>query len=199
MTPPASSITFSELFELIFYGVATIITAGAVVRVGLIAAGVLKSPIMTFLARYDTSDTYFLLPQALLVLALFVGSLSGLLGQIEPRAGAAMPIAGILAVLSYGAWMLKNRAAHHAHILALFPLWIVRLTQETTREERRRIAFLWLRLPQRARWRYDFSPHHFALWCDLVILGTVTQTMHDGAVREVGQIVSDEMLKRLYP
>ncbi|MCA9884167.1 MAG: hypothetical protein KC546_21045 [Anaerolineae bacterium] len=51
-----------------------------------------------------------------------------------------------------------------------FPRWFVELSQRTTREERRRIAYLWLRLPIRTRILYNTHDYYFLEWADLVLL-----------------------------
>lgn len=51
-----------------------------------------------------------------------------------------------------------------------FPRWYVELSRRTTREERRRIAYLWLRLPLRTRVLYNTHDFYFFKWADLVLL-----------------------------
>lgn len=51
-----------------------------------------------------------------------------------------------------------------------FPRWYVELSHRTNREERRRIAYLWLRLPIRTRVLYNTHDFYFLKWADLVLL-----------------------------
>jgi len=51
-----------------------------------------------------------------------------------------------------------------------FPAWYYWLIEHTTREERRRIAYLWLRLPLRTRLLYNARDEYFRQWVDLVLM-----------------------------
>lgn len=187
------------LIDLLLYGLFVLLSAGLLLRYGLIAAGMFKGPVLAVFARYQPDDTYYALPQLLLALAAFVVTGSLLLSLFEPRAARGVILGVLLGVSAYAAYSLRDKARQNLHIFSPLPLWAVQLRRRTTREERRRIAFLWLRLPWRARIRYDVSDHHFDLWCDLVILGTITQTMEDAAVEAEGQRIEHDMERRLYP
>jgi hypothetical protein len=52
----------------------------------------------------------------------------------------------------------------------MFPRWYFELAQRTDREERRRIAYLWLRLPLQTRLLYNARNEYFHQWVDLVLL-----------------------------
>ena len=52
----------------------------------------------------------------------------------------------------------------------MFPDWYADLSQRTTREERRRIAYMWLRLPPRTRLIYNTSTPYFMHWVDQVLI-----------------------------
>ncbi|MBK8026597.1 MAG: hypothetical protein IPK19_35720 [Chloroflexi bacterium] len=187
------------LFDLIFYGLFFFISAMLLLRYGLIAAGMFKGPVLSIYARYEPDDMYYALPLALLAVALFVLTGSLLLSLFVPLAARGAILGALIALLSYVAYFMRFKARERPDIYSPVPLWAVRLRQRTTREERRRIAFLWLRLPWRTRIRYDVSDHHFEMWCDLVILGTITQTMNDASVEAAGQRVAHDMDDRLYP
>ena len=61
---------------------------------------------------------------------------------------------------------------HHRYHSAfrIFPRWYFELVQRTDREERRRIAYLWLRLPLQTRLLYNARSEYFHQWVDLVLL-----------------------------
>ena len=52
----------------------------------------------------------------------------------------------------------------------MLPIWYGDLTERTTRQERRRIAYMWLRLPARTRIIYNTSTPYFMHWVDQVLL-----------------------------
>lgn len=52
----------------------------------------------------------------------------------------------------------------------MFPIWYGELVDRTTRQERRRIAYMWLRLPARTRIIYNTSTPYFMHWVDQVLL-----------------------------
>jgi len=59
--------------------------------------------------------------------------------------------------------------------LMRFPRWYHELRERTTRYERRRIGYMWLHLPLRARLTYNSSDSLFLLWADFVIMGTIRE------------------------
>jgi hypothetical protein len=52
----------------------------------------------------------------------------------------------------------------------IFPLWYYKLTQNTDREERRRLAYLWLRLPKRTRMIYNTHTIFFWQWVEQTLV-----------------------------
>lgn len=185
--------------ELVFWLGSALLSAGFLLRYGLALTGTLKDPVLRVSAQYGADDTYYVLPWVLLSASGLILSVSLTLGMLMPGTNGVSVVAILIGLLAYGAWAARDTAKRHPEIFCPLPLWYAHLRANTTREERRRIAFLWLRLPLRTRLRYNFSHHHFWLWVDLVVLGTVTQTMTDTAVEATGQWVSHDMEKRLYP
>jgi hypothetical protein len=86
----------------------------------------------------------------------------------------ATTVLGVL--ILFLAWTSANYSdvvQHYSHRLPVLPLWYARLQENTSRNERRRLAYMWLRLPLRTRLLYNASDHAFFLWADLVIAATV--------------------------
>ncbi len=69
--------------------------------------------------------------------------------------------------------------AQYPDIFLSLPHWYVELRERTTREERRRIAYMWLCLPRSTRLHYNGSDRNFQIWADQVILATISQTVED--------------------
>jgi hypothetical protein len=58
-------------------------------------------------------------------------------------------------------------------LFRVFPRWYFELVQRTDREERRRIAYLWLRLPLATRLLYNARSEYFHHWVDLVLMSII--------------------------
>lgn len=157
------------------------LVVGAVMfgRVLLIAAGLYKDPVLHSFQRYAYMDDTYLIYIPFL---LWLGVLSLAAGWLYTMALAPrfppFTFGVVLLVLTYFAFQHREWIARR-NWLILLPRWYVELRERTTREERRRIAYMWLALPLRTRLRLSASDHHFRMWADLVILCTVTQTVTD--------------------
>jgi hypothetical protein len=128
-------------------------------------------------------DAYHLLPSLLLgmgLFALFGGFLFS--AAIAPHY-PPMLLSIIFFIAAYAAYGRKDDMNRHPHIFLGFPRWYADLRERTTREERRRLAYMWLCLPRRMRLHLDGSDHHFQLWADQVILATIMQTVEDQEAR----------------
>lgn len=50
------------------------------------------------------------------------------------------------------------------------PVWYLQLTHMCSRDDRRRLAYMWLRLPLRTRLLYSTNNYQFMKWVDLVVV-----------------------------
>jgi hypothetical protein len=138
-------------------------------RVALIVSGRLKGPVLRNFERYGDDETYYQPLTWLLVwfcLSLyFLNYLIGFVFCMEPL---------VVAVL-YMAYVLLNHPQtikKHDWLFLRYPLWLADLRDRTSRLERRRIAYMWLRLPRRTRFAYNSNDRAFLEWADFIILGT---------------------------
>ena len=74
----------------------------------------------------------------------------------------------ILLVMVY--WRVKDSVMEHPGILLRFPSWYREIVEHTTREERRKLSYMWLGLPLRTRLLYNASHEEFRKWVELVVL-----------------------------
>lgn len=74
-----------------------------------------------------------------------------------------------MVISAFQAPMYRFRMRHQV-LFGTFPEWYHALVQRTDREERRRIAYLWLRLPMRTRWLYNARTEFFWQWVDQVLV-----------------------------
>ncbi|HEX2907900.1 MAG TPA: hypothetical protein VHO69_13610 [Phototrophicaceae bacterium] len=145
-------------------------------RSTLILIGWIKGPIIRSFEKYgDQEAPYLPLIPLLLwggVFAMAVGSWgTGYLPLAFPLIALGF-IAIIAALLAY-----ENtpRVAHLHNRLIKTPYWYHALRERTTRYERRRIAYAWLRMPWRTRMAFNTNDHSFFIWADFVIMSTVME------------------------
>lgn len=151
------------------------------VRIVLASAGFYKEPILEHFRRYQPAETCFdPLPGALLWVGVLVIA-SGLLSELLFRNGAIFMVVGFLP-LALGGWAdMQEMARRPWRRWIVLPRWYAELRERTTREERRRIGFMWLWLPARTRARLSISDAAFQQWADLIIIATVMQTVDEAS------------------
>ena len=153
----------------------------------LIVVGFYKDPVLHHFERYaELDDSFNLVPAALLgfgLIAIFGGVL------FTSAVAPAYPPVLLGALLIFLAWITNGHREWmntYPSIFLSYPRWYVELRERTTREERRRIAYMWLCLPRRMRLHLNGSDYLFLIWADQVILATVTQTVEDQEAKVEG-------------
>lgn len=143
-------------------------------RMVLIITGRLKGPIVQMFERYGDDEPFFYpWPQ------FFMWSGGWLMiAQLLLRfyLGITLPIMWIgflLLLAAFIAYRMTDRAREWEFLHALHPFWLQDLWERTTRLERRRIAYMWIRLSWKARLYYNSSDQAFLQWADLVIMATL--------------------------
>ncbi len=155
----------------------TIAVSGWLVRRAAVISGLYKDPIMATFRLYGPEMPFSPLARffdALGLWSLIVGSIvSSLTTSYRSLWGYAPVIFLALAVMALAGTIITRRSQSLFHTL---PLWYSELMRYTTRQERRHIAYAWLRLPRRMRWRLNADQASFRVFVDLVRL-----TSHYGA------------------
>lgn len=133
----------------------------------LVVLGLYKEPILRSFEVYGEERLYN--PLLLLVLwslvlvwlmiAIFVDTVFALFLFV-----LALPL------FSYLDQPIKRFMHNHPGFFLRFPRWYGELVTRANREERRRIAYLWLRLPLRTRLHYNARDEAFYQWAELVLL-----------------------------
>lgn len=179
----SASMVFTILVPGLF-----IVSFVALLRTGLILMGLLKGPILHTFEKYgDDENVYYPLPSILLWLGVMLISISPWLAAGLGDLGLAF-VPGLALLLA--AWIAFNNPQLALQFPALFmryPRWYWELRERTSRQERRRIAYMWLWMPPRARLTYNGSDHAFNHWVDLVILSMLAT---DGAPPEWRELPS---------
>jgi hypothetical protein len=142
----------------------------------LIFIGLLKGPILDTCAKYGPEDYPYL---SLLPLVTWFGVFGLTLGAwLLAAYGAEYPVVcpGILLLLLAGLGYRYYDVLAGWHLRWVkYPRWYAELMERTTRYERRRIAYAWLRLPRRLRLTYNSNTEAFLTWADFVIMSTISE------------------------
>lgn len=157
---------------IVIAGLAT--SSAMLLRIVLILMGQLKGPVLAQFQRYGDLEGHFSpLTGFFFWLAWFVlfggYGLDRFVEVVFPLEIAAI----LLLICSYYAREGSKWLQSRTNKLPTFPMWTRRLYEITTRHERRRLAYMWLRLPLRTRLLYNANTHAFEVWAEMVILATL--------------------------
>lgn len=159
-----------------FLGVGILICLYHLARVGLVVIGQRKSPVLASFERYSEHEAiYHPLLQFLGWLGMLVVGVWLVSGLLE---GSLLAVFFVIVLTLPVGWLWYQFAYRVRPLLDrhfLFPLWYRDLYWRTSRYERRRIAYMWLRLPPSTRALLDADTHAFMGWTDLVIMGAVLE------------------------
>lgn len=160
------------MFILLFFA---IISLGFTIRWVSILTGTHKGAILSLFEKYGPDEPFFYpLPQLLFWLGTLFLSGGILLRENLPLSVTFTPLGVLLligAALTYfrRAYFLPYWSKH-----PILPAWYVKLLADTSRIERRRIAYMWLRLPRQTRLLYNANDRLFFVWAEQVIVSTVS-------------------------
>lgn len=144
------------------------------VRSVLILLGLYKAPIIHTFAEYGPRENLYLPALPIFAWSGALLFLSGMWAAPVNRLSFILTALGLfMAVLTaFGYNNYATAEKYHSRILP-YPRWYHELRERTTRYERRRIGFMWLHLPARARLSYNSSDRLFFTWADFIIMGTI--------------------------
>jgi hypothetical protein len=142
-------------------------------RILFIIFGLYKTPVIQTFEWYGPEEKiYYPVPELVLWLGIFI-----LTGSpwIAVFVGYNHPISwpGLLLLLTW--WYIRQHPElpERYPILTWLPEWYRNLRSRTNRYERRRIGYMWLRLPARTRMLFHSNDTAFAQWADLVVMAWV--------------------------
>ena len=144
------------------------------VRALLVTAGVHKAPILHSFEKYGGDEAPYL-PMLYLVLwsgifLILVWILFSLYIQSKVSLLSVGITFGFIGYIFYV--RLERWAQAHPTVFMRYPRWYSELNSRTTREERRRLGYMWLRLPFNLKLVYDTNDRAFFQWVDLVLVAT---------------------------
>lgn len=143
-------------------------------RITLMTIGVFKDPILRRFEKYgDIEEFFYPYPELLFWLGIFAIAFSLWLSLLI---GVHIPgelIGVILLGTSYLAHRMRDYVRLHPHEMYIYPHWLFELQERSSRLERRRIAYMWLRLPWKTRLAMNSNDRAFLEWADMIILATL--------------------------
>ncbi len=136
----------------------------------LIVSGLYKAPILRSLEPYGSdqhsSPLVGLGAWGIGIVLILVWMLLGF--QTVLALGLCLSIPLALALQNLDVWVKR-----YPRVFLTFPMWYWNLITTTSRDEQRRLAYMWLRLPIRTQWLYNTHDVLFFQWTDLVLLSMV--------------------------
>jgi len=153
----------------------TLTSTGGVIYYGAVVFGIYKDPVMARFRMYGPDRPFRPLCRFLDMLGFWSLLMSSLLDSITAiqRTASNLYAPVIFMALMIMAFSLSLLARRFPSIGQEVPPWFGDLMRETTRQERRQIAFAWLRIPFKMRWRLNADQASFRVWVELVRLTVV--------------------------
>ena len=152
----------STLVPLIMVAVSIMFT-----RACLVTLGYYKEPILSAFQQYGDEVGFSPLFEsfawgtvlAYLIFVLLVPS-------------SFLVLIGIFSIVGFVMlyWRIKDNVLDHPGVFLRFPRWYRDIVDHTSREERRKLSYMWLGLPLRTRLLYNADHAEFRKWVELVVL-----------------------------
>ena len=137
------------------------------IRAFLIVLGVLKDPVLASFEQYGYEAVY----SPILSMILWGGAVMVYtLLLLAPSSSFYILVLAVACLLMALYPQVREFVYRKPERFRSYPRWYAALVQRTSREERRRLAYLWLSLPMRTRLLYSVNDHYFDQWVDLVLM-----------------------------
>jgi len=136
-------------------------------RASLITFGYYKEPVLTAFQQYGEEVGF----SPLLDMVLW-GSILLFLMLLVIVPSSLLILFGIISltglILAY--WRIKGDVMNYPTLFLQYPHWYRDIVDHTSREERRKISYMWLGLPLRTRLLYNTREDAFRKWVELVVI-----------------------------
>ncbi len=160
------------MIELLCTAPVFLVSGFLLVRLGLVIIGMHKGPLLSLFEKYGDEENHFApIPRIIGLLGVCTISGSIFFSQFM-QIPVVVAYIGVLCMFIYYLiqfWLPEAFRAITDEFPPL-PVWYHQLRERTGREERRRIAYMWLRLPARTRLLYNSNTRAFEHWADLIII-----------------------------
>jgi hypothetical protein len=170
---------FDRRYPWIAVALLTLFTTGALLYYAAIVSGLYKDPLMARFRTYGKEQHHYPFCRLVEIFSVWCVMMASMLDAMTVRtrntnsfAPALFLIAGLVAL------GVSFAARRKATLREALPRWYFTLLRTANRHERRRIAFAWLRIPRRMRWRLNSDQKAFGTWADTVRM-TVTYGARD--------------------
>lgn len=152
---------------ILFFTIAFLIVLVLFFRASLITAGVYKEPVLAAFQQYGDE-----VPVSPLLETLLWGGLLGYMFFVALVPSSFLILFGVVLVVFFGSfyWQVKDRIMSYPEIFLQYPRWYREIIDYTSREERRKLSYMWLALPLRTRLLYNTRQDAFHKWVELVML-----------------------------
>lgn len=163
-----------EMYQVVIAWFA-LAAGGMTLYYGAVISGMYKNSLMDYFRHYGEDRPISPLFRFLVVAGLLCICLMLLVSElVDPRSYLyrVFPpsVFTMLALMAFGAAFLVRRQPVLRESL---PRWYSDLMHLATRQERRQIAFAWLRISWRLRWRLNGDQASFYVWAELVRLTVI--------------------------
>lgn len=137
------------------------------IRAALIALGYYKEPVLAAFQQYGDEVGF----SPLLDMILW-GSIMSYLIFVAIVPSSMLILFGVVAVVLFVAmyWQVKDNIMNYPAIFLQYPRWYRDIVDHTSREERRKISYMWLGLPFKTRLLYNAREDAFRKWVELVVI-----------------------------
>lgn len=162
-------------FPRLFLWTILLFAGGATIYYGAVISGMFKNPLMAHFRRYGEDLNLYPVCRLLAAAGLFCLMIAMLMYNIMQPTSYFYRLFPpslflILTIIFFGANLLIRRQPTLREAL---PVWYHDLMHNSTRQERRQLAFAWLRVSYRLRWRLNSDQSSFRVWAELVRLTVI--------------------------
>jgi hypothetical protein len=144
------------------------------IRILLVMSGIYKEPVLGGFQKYgDDEQILQPLPSLLFCMGAAMIATHYWLDRLTRLETPFLSSGIVLIAVAWIVYRLIQRARPAPQLILGSPRWLVDLYERSSRLERRRIAYMWMRLSWRARLAYDSSDKAFLEWADMIIVSTL--------------------------
>ena len=136
-------------------------------RASLVTFGYYKEPVLSAFQQYGEEVGF----SPLLDMMMWGSAMAYMIFlAIAPSSLLIMFGVLILTVFAFIYWRVKENIMDYPAVFLQYPRWYRDIVDHTSREERRKISYMWLGLPFRTRLLFNAREDAFRKWVELVVI-----------------------------